>query len=187
MTHSPFNRRQFLSGLSAGAGALWLGAPGELVKQAVLDAQRLQPSDKWRVLSEAQAAALDAMTAQIFPTTETPGAREAGVVRFIDQALATFAAADLPLVRQGVIELNREAHRRDPRVTVYAKLDQVRQADILRSLDDAKSEFFEAVLFATMAGMFADPSYGGNTGKVGWKLLGFDDRFIWQPPFGSYE
>ena len=187
MTHSPFNRRQFLSGLSAGAGALWLGAPGDLVKQAILDARHLQPTDAWRVLSEARSAALDAMTAQIFPTTETPGAREAGVVRFIDQALATFAAADLPLVRQGVIELNREAHRRDPRITVFAKLDHVRQADILRSLDDAKSVFFETIRVATIQGLFANPEYGGNKDKIGWKLIGFEDRFVWQAPFGDYD
>ena len=187
MTHSPFNRRQFLSGLSAGAGALWLGAPGELVKQAALDAQRVQPTDKWRVLTEAEAAAIDAVTAEIWPTTETPGAREAGVVRFIDQALATFAAADLPLVRQGVVELDREAHKRDPHVTAYARLDQVRQADILRALDDAKSVFFETIRVATIQGLCANPAYGGNRDKIGWKLIGFEDRFVWQAPFGDYD
>jgi hypothetical protein len=35
--------------------------------------------------------------------------------------------------------------------------------------------------------MFASPSYGGNRNLVGWKLLGFDDRFAWQPPFGYYD
>jgi hypothetical protein len=35
--------------------------------------------------------------------------------------------------------------------------------------------------------MFADPAYGGNSDKVGWKLIGFEDRFAWQPPFGEYD
>ena len=35
--------------------------------------------------------------------------------------------------------------------------------------------------------MFADPSWGGNREKSGWKLLGFDDRAIWQSPFGFYD
>jgi gluconate 2-dehydrogenase gamma chain len=109
------------------------------------------------------------------------------VVRFIDQALATFAAADLPLVRQGVVELDREAHKRDPGVTAYARLDQVRQADILRALDDAKSVFFETIRIATIQGLFANPEYGGNRDKTGWKLIGFEDRFVWQAPFGDYD
>ena len=35
--------------------------------------------------------------------------------------------------------------------------------------------------------MFADPSWGGNREQAGWKLLGFDPRGIWQPPFGAYD
>jgi gluconate 2-dehydrogenase gamma chain len=33
--------------------------------------------------------------------------------------------------------------------------------------------FFEALLAITMEGFFADPVYGGNRGKAGWKLLGY--------------
>ena len=43
------------------------------------------------------------------------------------------------------------------------------------------------MLAATAAGMFANPEYGGNRDKIGWKLLGFDDRFFWQQPFGYYD
>ena len=39
-----------------------------------------------------QAAEIEAMTAQIIPTDETPGAREARCVYFIDRALATFVS-----------------------------------------------------------------------------------------------
>jgi hypothetical protein len=31
------------------------------------------------------------------------------------------------------------------------------------------------------------PKYGGNHDKAGWKLLGFEDRHVWQPPFGYYD
>jgi gluconate 2-dehydrogenase gamma chain len=41
--------------------------------------------------------------------------------------------------------------------------------------------------FSTVLGMFANPSYGGNTGQVGWKLLGFQAHGIYQPPFGYYD
>ena len=41
-------------------------------------------------LTAAEAADVEAVAAQIIPTDDTPGAREAGVVHFIDRALATF-------------------------------------------------------------------------------------------------
>jgi gluconate 2-dehydrogenase gamma chain len=51
----------------------------------------------------------------------------------------------------------------------------------LKAMEDGKAAFenFDAKAFfgqlhgITMAGFFADPIYGGNRDKVGWKLLGF--------------
>ncbi len=34
-------------------------------------------------------------------------------------------------------------------------------------------EFFEALLAITMEGFFADPIYGGNRNKAGWKMVGY--------------
>jgi DNA-binding CsgD family transcriptional regulator len=53
-----------------------------------------------------QAATLDAIAARILPTTDTPGAREAGAVWFIDAALAGDDGRGLPLMLDGVAELN---------------------------------------------------------------------------------
>jgi hypothetical protein len=39
----------------------------------------------------------------------------------------------------------------------------------------------------TLVGMFALPKYGGNRDGVGWKLLGFQDQHIFEPPFGYYD
>jgi len=35
--------------------------------------------------------------------------------------------------------------------------------------------------------MFTLPAYGGNRGGVGWKLIGFEDAHVFQPPFGYYD
>jgi hypothetical protein len=35
--------------------------------------------------------------------------------------------------------------------------------------------------------MFANPEYGGNFQKTGWKLIGFTDQFSWAAPFGWYD
>ena len=48
---------------------------------------------KLSFLSAAEAADIEAVAAQIIPTDDSPGAREAGVVYFIDRALATFLLA----------------------------------------------------------------------------------------------
>ena len=50
-----------------------------------------------------------------------------------------------------------------------------------------QSEFFEAVRVATITGFLANPEYSGNAGRSGWKVLGFDDRFVWAAPFGWYD
>ena len=49
------------------------------------------PPSKLEVLSAEQAAEIEAAACRIIPSDDTPGAREAGVIYFIDSALATFA------------------------------------------------------------------------------------------------
>jgi len=64
------------------------------------------------------------------------------------------------------------------------EFDRLAAADrvaALKAMEDGKAVFenFDAKAFfgqlhaITMAGFFADPIYGGNRDKVGWKLLGF--------------
>jgi len=35
------------------------------------------------------------------------------------------------------------------------------------------SSFFESLLQITMEGLFADPIYGGNRNKAGWRMVGY--------------
>ena len=131
-------------------------------------------------LTREQLAELEAIAARILPSDDgTPGAREAGVVGFIERALTTFWAERRPLVEAGLADLGMRAGG------LFAALPAERQDAILRDIE--KSPFFEIMRLATIIGMFADPSYGGNRAQAGWKLLGFDPRGIWQPPFGAYD
>ena len=50
-----------------------------------------------------------------------------------------------------------------------------------------QTPFFERMRLLTLVGMFAMPKYGGNRDGIGWKLLGFQDQHIFQPPFGYYD
>jgi len=56
---------------------------------------------------------------------------------------------------------------------------------VLKSIE--KEKFFESVRTMTIYGMFANPSYGGNYDEIGWKLLGFQSEFYFEPPFGVYD
>jgi len=66
-------------------GAQWPGilAAAEHAHQAA----NAKTPVKFQVLTAAQAKDVEAIAAQIVPSDELPGAREAGVVYFIDQAL----------------------------------------------------------------------------------------------------
>ena len=46
---------------------------------------------------------------------------------------------------------------------------------------------FWIVPLGVLIGMFAHPDHGGNYDGAGWKLLGFEPRYVWQPPFGEYD
>lgn len=70
-------------------------------------------------------------------------------------------------------------------VDAFAKLDSEQQLAIARTIQD--TEFFDDLRDATLSGMLAHPRHGGNRDKLGWQLIGFDDRHAWQPPFGHYD
>ncbi|MGH7704126.1 MAG: gluconate 2-dehydrogenase subunit 3 family protein, partial [Gemmatimonadales bacterium] len=74
-----------------------------------------------------------------------------------------------------------------PAAGSFAALDAASQIAVMQGLEIAQPEFFEAARVATITAMFANPEYGGNQDKAGWRLIGFEDRFIWQPPFGYYD
>lgn len=179
------SRRGFLGTLT-GAGAVWLTADPSLVRDALRDAARA-PSGPLATLTATEARALDALTAQILPTDDLPGAREAGVVRFIDRALTGFAKEQLGLYQKGLRDLDAESRRLHPQTKDFAGLEGTHQIELMRAMEASRAPFFETVRVATLTGMFADPSYGGNAEKAGWRLLGFEDRFMWQPPFGDYD
>ena len=63
----------------------------------------------------------------------------------------------------------------------FDRLSPTDRTAALKAMEDGKATFenFDARAFfgqlhgITMAGFFSDPVYGGNRGKIGWKVLGF--------------
>jgi gluconate 2-dehydrogenase gamma chain len=136
-------------------------------------------------LTSIEAADVGAIAAQIIPSDATPGAREAGVVFFIDRALATFFSRMAETFRAQLTEFRAECHARHPDCASFSALSSQQQIEFLQTVEH--TPFFVSMRFLTVLGMFAMPSYGGNRDSVGWKLLGFEDQHVFHPPFGHYD
>ncbi|MGQ0703595.1 MAG: gluconate 2-dehydrogenase subunit 3 family protein [Gemmatimonadales bacterium] len=181
------SRRAFLAAAGA-AGTAWLLADPELVQAALAHARAraaAPPPHQFAALTAAQAADLEAIAMRIFPSDGTPGAKEAGVIHFMDKSLATFAANQKPLLVAGLEDLNKKVAAKWPGKTSFASLAPEQQDALLKEVESGP--LFQQVRFATIVGMFGNPSYGGNREQIGWKLLGFEDHGIFQPPFGYYD
>jgi len=136
-------------------------------------------------LSAAQAAEVDAIAAQIIPSTDSPGAREAQVVHFIDRALTSFDRQNQGIYIQGLAALQEKVREVFPGTDNFSGLGSQQQIQILTAIE--KTEFFEMVRMHTIMGFLAKPTYGGNYHEVGWKTIGFEDRMAYVPPFGYYD
>ena len=136
-------------------------------------------------LSAAEAADIEAVAAQIIPTDDSPGAREAGVVFFIDRALATFLSQLASDYRAQLAAFQSAFREQHPAALSFASLNSEQQVEYLKGVD--QTTFFATTRLLTLLGMFALPAYGGNRNGAGWKLIGFEDAHFFRPPFGYYD
>jgi gluconate 2-dehydrogenase gamma chain len=186
MLDDALDRRAFLAASCTAIASAWLAADPDQLRASLAHAARAveRPLD-WDFLTPDQAADVDAIAAQIIPTDDLPGAREAGAVHFVDHSLATWARGQREPFIHGLDALNREAGHRWPGASRFAALSPEHQIELLHAVE--RTPFFQTMRFFTIAGTFANPSWGGNHDNIGWRILGFEDRFVWQPPFGDYD
>ena len=182
------SRRAFLIESVSGLSAAWVAAnyAGILAAEdyVVHAAQSGQPAT-FAFFTPEQAAEVEAMAAQIIPTDDTPGAREARVVYFIDRALTTFERGRQPAYTQGLKDLEGQTKQLFPSASKFSALSSDQQIQVLTAME--KTPFFNLVRTHTISGFFASPVHGGNAGKVGWKLVDYDDSLNFKPPFGYYD
>lgn len=186
MDQTPQSRRAFLGTSGTMLGGSWIAfhLPAILATADFACQARLEGAG-FDHLSGFEATELEAIAARIIPSDETPGAREAGVIHFIDRALSTFMERFATPLREGLDALTAGVRQNHPGVDTFSALPDEAQMAALREIET--TPFFGLVRALTIMGMFADPSYGGNRDKAGWQLLGFEDRHAWQPPFGYYD
>jgi len=171
------SRRNFLIKSFGVSGAAWLTANWPT---QVAAAEKAQAMGSFTFFTREQAADVDAMAAQIYPSDSTPGAKEAQVIYFIDLALVTFAQDKQDAYTKGLAELSTKTGGKR-----FASLSSSEQIDLLTSIQ--ATPFFKTVRDHTVMGMFSAPQHGGNYKKIGWAQIGFDDSLNFRAPFGAYD
>jgi len=134
------------------------------------------------------AATVESLAERIMPGAPgKPGAREAGVLNYIDLALSGPYADQQDFYRRGLAALDR--HCRKAHGGPFLRLGATLQDRVLEALASGEAAefrwptaqaFFNTLRTHTMEGMFSDPIYGGNRDFAGWRLVGFPGA---QPTF----
>lgn len=198
-------RRDFLYQAGGVTAAALLASQWPAIASGAQHAHETAKSTKpatFEILTPAQARDVEAITAMIIPTDELPGAREAGVVFFIDRALKTFASDALPVYQKGLTELGKLTSEIYPGVKSFADASAGQQekliAELAETLDPhgaqprrrfqpGATDFFQTIWQHTVLGFLADPEAGGNRDYAGWKVIGRDPAHSFSPPFGYYD
>ena len=180
------SRRNFLQLAGALSTTSYLrlsGAALATIAQSACSAE--QKSSAFLTLGADEARDFAAIAARIIPTTETPGATEAGVIHFFDNAFAGDMSGDLSTARAGLADFNA-ALAESGHSGRFDELTEDAQDDFLRSHE--AGDFFGLVREMTIFGFFSMSSYGGNKDHVGWDLIGFEGHHgAWSYPFGYYD
>lgn len=189
------SRRQFLAAVGNLASAGWIAMNWPQIavaaEHAGHEAHDMAAHDisaspaTFTTLTTVEAAEVDAIANQIVPGGVTPGARDARVIYFIDNALGSFFAAQLPSFRKGLTDFQSAYATRNGAGELFSTAPEAQQIAWLNEVDE--TPFFTAVRRLTVLGLIALPKYGGNHDNLGWKLLGVEDQHAWEPPFGYYD
>lgn len=123
-------------------------------------------------------ATVAAACERVLPRDEDPGAKDANVPAYIDRMLQT---PEMKRMKgdflQGLSALERRA--RSMFKKGFAEATPEQQDELLTLFKDSgpgtgEAHFYELLVVLTLEGFLGDPSYGGNTERVGWRLVGFD-------------
>ena len=106
----------------------------------------------FRFFTDREARVLDAILAIVIPSDDAPGAREAGVIHYIDRQLTR--------------------RFRDSQKTYRDALAKVSEPVEEKTLLASDKPFFELVVTHAMQGFYGNPRHGGNRDFASWRMLG---------------
>ena len=205
MKPSQAARREFLLRTGGAAAAAWMNAQWPSILAAAQHAHEAVKSSatpQFEVLTPEQARNVEVIASQIIPSDDLPGAREAGVVFFIDRALKTFASDARPVYEKGLAEVNQLTSEKYPGVKAFADATPEQQENLMAVLAQrlnppasgmrrrrqlGSADFMQTIWQHTVYGFLADPEAGGNRNYAGWKVIDRDPAHSFSPPFGFYD
>jgi len=139
-----------------------------------------------RFFKEPEARIIEAACDCIFPSDKNgPGAKEAGVVIYIDRQLAgpygkdRYRYTKAPFV-ESVPEHGYQGQQTPQEIyrdgvgklgAGFAELSAPQQNERLKAMESTM--FFRMLRTHTIEGMFSDPMHGGNANLIGWQLIGY--------------
>jgi gluconate 2-dehydrogenase gamma chain len=165
--------------MAVAAGGVAAGAGGA----ALVGKMGPAPKSPLRVLTSEQARLVEAVTEQIIPVDRDPGAREAGVVHFIDKQLDGPYKRFVGKYCAGLrcLEQTSQALFSKP----FEALGWPDQTRVLQALEAGKvpkdiwtepsaKEFFNLIRDHTMQGFYGSPRHGGNKNYASYKMMGLE-------------
>jgi gluconate 2-dehydrogenase gamma chain len=173
------SRRVFVHQLTFfGGGAVLLGGckdepkakPPEPPKQALTSSHKTFTDGEWLTLTAA--------CERMIPKDDDAGAVEAGVPEYIDRMLQTEQLEQMKKnFVPGLAALDRRAQRMFQKP--FHEATPAQQDELIAIFKDSpeksgESRWYEMFVVLVLEGYLGDPSYGGNQGEVGWKLVGFN-------------
>lgn len=167
------NRRTFIKQCIALYGSLLL-----------MPACKSHPDEQTcRCFTKPEEESLGAICEQFIPTDDYPGAKEAGVVNFIDKLLyQRFPELKEPY-QKGLLALDK--YCRDTFGKSFPELLGKEQTALLQQMEQNKlpetywkdipqRRFFDMVLRNTMQGYYGPPRHGGNKDYVSYRMMRLD-------------
>ena len=138
-----------------------------------------EPGKALVALNAYDARTVAAVFERLFPRDgDGPGATDIGVTAYLDRALSGSYQEHAETYRVGLAALDRAA--RDRHGAPFADCGAAEQDALLDGLERGalpsfdvprQEAFFELLREHLQEGLFADPAYGGNQDKAGWRLL----------------
>ncbi|HPG39288.1 MAG TPA: gluconate 2-dehydrogenase subunit 3 family protein [bacterium] len=174
MTVNDISRRRFIGQTAAGLGVVsLLGCSAHF--------------SHWRFFTEEEAKLVEAITGQIIPADDDPGAIEAGVVFYIDKQLVGPLAAYQADYRRGLPLLQHTCRKMFGKTFLELKWEE--QTTVLKALESGNVDqqewgeqspqrFFSLLRDHTMQGFYGSPRHGGNRNYISYKMLDLDMPYI---------
>lgn len=173
------SRRTCLKLMVAAAGGVATGVGGA----KLVGRMGRAPEGPWRVLSPDEARLVEAVSEQIIPADRDPGAKEAGVVHYIDRQLDGPYKRFAEKYHTGLACLSKTSQAMFNKA--FEELGWPDQTRVLQALESNKapkdiwtkptsSEFFGLIRDHSMQGFYGSPRHGGNRNYASYKMLGLE-------------